>query len=109
MVLTDGDIVLTDIAQPVHPAGRYFKNTLVEILQTEFGFKKVYSTCVPKHCLLQFRSTSSVAAVNRLDRLTSGLMILPTNPVLANEVTQEFFSGRVGKEYVARCKGEFPE
>ncbi|KAH8096786.1 pseudouridine synthase [Cristinia sonorae] len=75
---------------PVHPAGRYFKNTLVEILQTDFGFSKVYT-------------------VNRLDRLTSGLMILPTSPVRANELTQEFFNGLVGKEYIARCKGKFPK
>ncbi|TCD64780.1 hypothetical protein EIP91_003640 [Steccherinum ochraceum] len=75
---------------PVHPAGRYFKNTLVEILQSDFGFTKVYT-------------------VNRLDRLTSGLMILPTSAVRANELTQEFFNGQVGKVYVARCKGRFPE
>jgi len=75
---------------PVHPAGRYFKNTLVEILQNDFGFQKVYT-------------------VNRLDRLTSGLMILPTSPVRANELTQEFYNGQVGKEYIARCKGRFSE
>ncbi|THH29543.1 hypothetical protein EUX98_g4651 [Antrodiella citrinella] len=75
---------------PVHAAGRYFKNTLVEILQNDFGFRKVYT-------------------VNRLDRLTSGLMILPTSSVRANELTQEFFNGTISKEYVARCNGRFPE
>ncbi len=49
------------------------------------------------------------AAVNRLDRLTSGLMILPLNAKLANTVTQEFMNGQVRKEYVARCNGKFPE
>ncbi|KAI0364964.1 pseudouridine synthase [Pilatotrama ljubarskyi] len=75
---------------PVHAAGRYFRNSLVEILKNDFGFDKVYT-------------------VNRLDRLTSGLMILPLNPTLANTLTQEFVNGRVRKEYIARCKGKFPE
>ncbi|KAL7277696.1 hypothetical protein ACG7TL_008629 [Trametes sanguinea] len=75
---------------PVHAAGRYFRNSLVEILKNDFGFEKVYT-------------------VNRLDRLTSGLMILPLNAALANTLTQEFVNGRVRKEYIARCKGKFPE
>ncbi|KAI0350596.1 pseudouridine synthase [Trametes cingulata] len=75
---------------PVHATGRYFRNSLVEILKNDFGFEKVYT-------------------VNRLDRLTSGLMILPLNPTLANTLTQEFVNGRVRKEYIARCKGKFPE
>ena len=48
-------------------------------------------------------------AVNRLDRLTSGLMILPLNPALATTLSKEFVNGEVRKEYVARCKGKFPE
>ena len=47
--------------------------------------------------------------VNRLDRLTSGLMIIPTNVKLANALSLEFASGKVQKEYIARCRGEFPE
>ena len=30
-------------SQPVHAAGRYFRNSLVEILKNDFGFEKVYS------------------------------------------------------------------
>lgn len=48
-------------------------------------------------------------AINRLDRLTSGLMILPLNADLARALTREFMNGSVRKEYVARCKGKFPE
>jgi tRNA pseudouridine synthase 9 len=46
--------------------------------------------------------------VNRLDRLTSGLLILPTTAAGARALTDEFFRGDVHKEYVARCLGEFP-
>ncbi|RXW25577.1 hypothetical protein EST38_g259 [Candolleomyces aberdarensis] len=75
---------------PVHASGRYFKNTLIEILVTDFGFKKVYPA-------------------NRLDRLTSGLMIIPLSPQRARLLTEEFTAGTVKKEYVARVKGKFPE
>ncbi|KAJ3711599.1 pseudouridine synthase [Lentinula raphanica] len=75
---------------PVHASGRYHRNTLVAILMSDFGYEKVYT-------------------VNRLDRLTSGLMILPTSPDCARKLTKEFVSGTVRKEYVARVNGRFPD
>ncbi|KAF7782767.1 hypothetical protein Agabi119p4_2143 [Agaricus bisporus var. burnettii] len=75
---------------PVHASGRYYKNTLIEILVNDFGFSKVYP-------------------VNRLDRLTSGLMIIPLSSDRARQLTSEFTAGTVQKEYVARCKGRFPD
>ncbi|KLO15405.1 pseudouridine synthase [Schizopora paradoxa] len=75
---------------PVHAAGRYFKNSLVEILKDEFGYKNVYT-------------------VNRLDRLTSGLMIIGLTANCARSLTEEFTAGLVKKEYIARVIGEFPE
>ncbi|KAJ7099338.1 pseudouridine synthase [Mycena belliarum] len=74
---------------PIHGTGRYFQNTLIEILKEEFGFLTY--------------------PVNRLDRLTSGLMILPLSSKCANTMAREFEINTVHKEYVARCKGEFPE
>ncbi|KAG8827734.1 hypothetical protein FRC19_000743 [Serendipita sp. 401] len=75
---------------PVHAVGRYYKNSLIQILQTDFGFEKVYP-------------------VNRLDRLTSGCMIMALSPLRARQITDEFVAGRVKKEYIARCQGEFPD
>ncbi|KAH7883344.1 pseudouridine synthase [Phlebopus sp. FC_14] len=75
---------------PVHATGRYNRHSLVEILRTEYGFENVHT-------------------VNRLDRLTSGLMILPLSPEVARKVTKELVDGSVQKEYVARCMGEFLE
>ncbi|KAF5357738.1 hypothetical protein D9757_011955 [Collybiopsis confluens] len=74
---------------PVHASGRYHRNTLVAILMSDFGYEKIYT-------------------VNRLDRLTSGLMILPTSSNCARRLTNEFVSGTVRKEYVARVNGKFP-
>lgn len=74
---------------PVHASGRYYRHSLVEILRNEFGFPKIYT-------------------INRLDRLTSGLMIIPLNADLARSLSGEFVNGLIRKEYIARCKGEFP-
>jgi len=75
---------------PVHASGRYYKHSLVEILKDDFGFEKIYT-------------------VNRLDRLTSGLLIIPLIADLARSLTAEFQNGTIRKEYIARAKGEFPE
>ncbi|TRM68824.1 hypothetical protein BD626DRAFT_543810 [Schizophyllum amplum] len=75
---------------PVHAAGRYNRNSLIHILMNDMGFKKVHT-------------------VNRLDRLTSGLMIIPLNVDLARSLTKEFIEGSIRKEYVARVRGNFPD
>ncbi|KAF8161363.1 tRNA-pseudouridine synthase [Crassisporium funariophilum] len=74
---------------PVHASGRYYRNTLIEILVDDFGYKKCYPC-------------------NRLDRLTSGLMIIPLSADRARQLTEEFVAGTVRKEYIARVKGRFP-
>ncbi|PPQ98363.1 hypothetical protein CVT26_013619 [Gymnopilus dilepis] len=74
---------------PVHASGRYYRNSLIEILVNDFGYEKCYP-------------------VNRLDRLTSGLMIIPLSAKRARQLTLEFMAGTVRKEYIARVKGRFP-
>lgn len=87
----EGEFIVVDKpgSIPVHASGRYFRNTLVGILENDFGYKKAYT-------------------VNRLDRLTSGLMIIPLTVERARQLTSEFMAGTVRKVYVARCKGRFP-
>lgn len=46
--------------------------------------------------------------MNRLDRLTSGLMIIGLSSTTAHTLSQEFVQGEIKKEYIARCSGEFP-
>ncbi|WVR06210.1 hypothetical protein IAU60_003240 [Kwoniella sp. DSM 27419] len=74
---------------PVHSTGRYFRHTVLEMMEGDYGIK-CYS-------------------VNRLDRLTSGLMILALTGKAASRLATEFSEGKVKKEYVARVKGKFPE
>jgi tRNA pseudouridine synthase 9 len=76
---------------PVHPAGRYNFNSVVEIMRAErgHGFN-------PLPC-------------NRLDRLTSGVMFIGKNAKAAEKLSMQISGRTVRKEYIARVKGEFPD
>lgn len=88
----DGLIVINKPAGlPVHPAGRYNYNSLVEIMKAERG------------------PAWNALPCNRLDRLTSGIMIIGKHPQAAKQISRQIANRNVVKEYVARVKGEFPE
>lgn len=74
---------------PVHPAGRYMRHTLLELIKSDFGIPKVHTA-------------------NRLDRLTSGIMVASTTAESAKKIGAAFEAGRVRKSYVCRVRGEFP-
>jgi tRNA pseudouridine synthase 9 len=74
---------------PVHATGRYRHNTIINILKYEYGYEELHP-------------------VNRLDRLTSGLMILARNKLKANELMGALRERQVQKTYFARVKGHFP-
>lgn len=76
---------------PVHPAGRYNYNSVVEIMRAERGHQWNPLPC------------------NRLDRLTSGVMFIAKHKKAAEKVTEQLMGRTIRKEYVARVKGEFPE
>lgn len=70
---------------PCHPAGPFFKNTLWYLLAEKFG--KVYF-------------------VSRIDRETSGLVLLARNPVIAAEMSDRH--GEMIKKYIVFVHGDFP-
>lgn len=76
---------------PVHPAGRYNYNSVVEIMRAErhFSFN-------PLPC-------------NRLDRLTSGVMFIGKTSQEAEVISEKLRGRAVRKEYIARVKGRFPD
>jgi tRNA pseudouridine synthase 9 len=89
---TDEMIVIDKPAGvPVHPAGRYNYNSVVEIMKAErhFSFK-------PLPC-------------NRLDRLTSGVMFIGKTSKEAEVISEKLRGRTMRKEYVARVKGRFPD
>ncbi|KAJ2857762.1 DRAP deaminase, partial [Coemansia asiatica] len=74
---------------PVHPTGRYNFNSVIKILQIKHGYSSLYP-------------------VNRLDRLTSGLMLVGLNPDVARRMERDLTSHRIQKEYICKAKGVFP-
>ncbi|CAO1599157.1 DRAP deaminase [Xanthoria calcicola] len=76
---------------PVHPAGRYNYNSIVEIMRAERGHGWNPLPC------------------NRLDRLTSGIMFVGKHAKAAEKLTNQIMARTVKKEYVARVIGNFPD
>ncbi len=48
-------------------------------------------------------------AIHRLDRLTSGLVLLAKSPAYAAAFMKQLYSGQFVKQYVARVVGRFPD
>ena len=74
---------------PVHPTGRYRHNSLIHILEYE-------------------RKLSNLYMINRLDRLTSGLVLIARSKQKAAEMGQLMKDRTIQKLYFARVRGEFP-
>jgi RluA family pseudouridine synthase len=72
---------------PVHPAGRYFNNTLLFLLEDRYG-RKLYP-------------------VHRLDRETSGIILLAFDSQSAEGLSDSIAHG--SKEYLALVHGNFPD
>ncbi|KAI8962683.1 pseudouridine synthase [Daldinia sp. FL1419] len=76
---------------PVHPAGRYNFNSVIEIMKAERGPNWIAYTC------------------NRLDRLTSGIMFVAKHPKAADRLSEQIKQRSVRKEYIARVIGNFAD
>jgi tRNA pseudouridine synthase 9 len=75
---------------PVHPTGRYSHNTLVNILKYEYGYDQLHP-------------------INRIDRLTSGIVILALDKETAISKCREMASRNITKTYLCKVIGEFPD
>ncbi|XP_077503239.1 pseudouridylate synthase RPUSD2-like [Amblyomma americanum] len=75
---------------PVHPCGRYRHNSVIFILAKEHGLQNLHT-------------------VHRLDRLTSGLLLMSRSVDRARELENEIKGRQVSKEYVCRVEGCFPD
>ena len=76
---------------PVHPSGVYNQNTLLNLLRNDYG------------------PGFHAGFVNRLDRETSGLMIVATNPNSARKFQMLLRAGQIEKQYLALVFGLFPD
>jgi len=75
---------------PLHPSGRFNRNTLQSILHT------VYAPQVPR-------------PAHRLDANTSGLVVFARTRHFASLIQPQFARGEVEKVYLARVQGHPPE
>jgi 23S rRNA pseudouridine955/2504/2580 synthase/23S rRNA pseudouridine1911/1915/1917 synthase len=75
---------------PCHPGGRYFNHTLWAFLKTRCG-------------------VDAPVFVNRIDRETSGLVIVARKPEAAAGLMQQFAAHTVVKRYTVFVEGVFPE
>lgn len=77
---------------PVHPAGKFYFHTLLIHLRTE-GFK------IPLEAKRQYYLP------HRIDRETSGLMVLAKSPEIATHLVEQFASRTTHKKYLAITHG----
>lgn len=87
----DADIVVVNKPGnlPCHPGGRYFKHTLWGILKNRYGIE-------------------SPEMVNRLDRETSGVLLVARHGEASKKCRAQFSNRQVWKRYVALVEGAFP-
>jgi 23S rRNA pseudouridine955/2504/2580 synthase/23S rRNA pseudouridine1911/1915/1917 synthase len=74
---------------PCHPGGRYFRHTLWHLLRHQEGMEKPHF-------------------LHRLDRETSGLVLIARTAEAARVGRESFVSGAVRKVYQALVEGPFP-
>ena len=74
---------------PCHPAGAFFRNTLWFLLRERYG--------------------ENIHIATRLDRETSGVVLIARTREAAVVFTRELMANRVGKRYLAFVHGAFPE
>ena len=75
---------------PCHPGGRYFNHTLWALLKERHGL-------------------ADPVMVNRLDRETSGLVLVAKTAEAAHNLWKQFVSHKVSKRYTVFVEGAFPE
>jgi RluA family pseudouridine synthase len=74
---------------PVHPTGKYHYNSLTEVLRCEDG-------------------RAALHPLHRLDRLTTGLVLLAKDAAAAGVLGLQLSGRQCSKEYLARVAGRFP-
>lgn len=93
-VFEDGDLVAIDkpAGLTVHPSGRRLDGTLINILHRKYRHEDSALDVVPRLC-------------HRLDRETSGLILVAKTDYAHTEVRKQFEANAVKKSYLAIVEG----
>ncbi|MDG4475167.1 RluA family pseudouridine synthase [Thiovibrio frasassiensis] len=88
----DDDLLVIDKPAPLpcHPGGRFFAHTLWALLKENHGF-------------------DNPRLINRLDRETSGLVLVAKNKAAARLCQAQFIQHTVEKVYLVVVEGDFPD
>ena len=93
ILFQDEDVLVIDKPGnlPVHPSGRYFFHTLLTQLRVENGN--------------EVDQKKEFYIVHRIDRETSGVLVVGKNPAAAASLVSQFEQRKTNKEYLAVVKG----
>ena len=94
IVYEDEDILVVNKPKnmPTHPSHSHYENTLANAL------------------CYRYRNEDFVfRAITRLDRDTTGLVLLAKNQFVANKLCKQIGDRKIKKEYLAICCGELPQ
>lgn len=91
LVHRDEDVILVNKSGNLtcHPGGRYFNHTLWALLKTRHGIQEP-------------------TFINRIDRETSGLVVVAGAPAATKNLRKQFAGRTVTKRYLALVEGLFP-
>jgi 23S rRNA pseudouridine1911/1915/1917 synthase len=76
----------------VHPSGRYLSDTLIQRVHAHFQYDRLHRDARPRLC-------------HRLDRETSGLLLIGKTPESHAEFMRQFEARETEKEYLAIVRG----
>ena len=95
---------------PIHPVTQYRHNSLIFILAREMDANHhvVHRNWIVKFLSFIFREVRFISRL-RLDRLTSGLMILAKTKEQSQILSRQISSRELNKEYVCLTMGHFPD
>lgn len=86
-------VVSKPCSYPVHPTGKYRFNTLIQVLKHD----------------KQYAYAQQLYLVNRIDRLTSGLVLIAKTKEKASKMSEQLRDRNIKKTYLARVRGDFPD
>ncbi|KAL5111911.1 RNA pseudouridylate synthase domain-containing protein 2 [Taenia crassiceps] len=90
IVFEDDEVLVVNKppSMPIHPCGQYHHNSLVKILRNEMKMK-------------------NLRAIHRLDRMTSGLVLIGKTYEAAMKISCQISDREVSKFYIAEVEGQF--
>jgi len=96
IIFQDESVIVVDkpAGMIVHPAGKIQNGTLSQWLTEQYHLDKIFGTI------------ERPGIVHRLDRDTSGVMVVARTPVAANNLKEQFRTRKINKKYLAIVVGQ---